>query len=69
MLKTLPIDGFRFDLMGLLDIDTMLLIEKERKIKYPYIMLYGEGWNMATEVPPRYRANMQNHQAFMSYAF
>ncbi len=66
--KNFSIDGFRFDLMGLLDIDTMLLIEKELKKINPYIMLYGEGWNMATEVPPRYRANMQNHQAFMSYA-
>ena len=37
-----------------------MLIEKELK-NLSYIMLYGEGWNMATEVPPRYRANMQNH--------
>jgi len=66
--KMYQIDGFRFDLMGLLDVETMLEIEKELKKINPYIMLYGEGWNMITEVPPRQRSNMQNHQAFMGYA-
>lgn len=38
------IDGFRFDLMGVHDIETMNLISKElHKIK-PDILLYGEGW-------------------------
>lgn len=38
------IDGFRFDLMGVHDIETMNLISKElHKIK-PSILLYGEGW-------------------------
>jgi pullulanase len=38
------IDGFRFDLMAIHDIETMNLIAKElRKIK-PDILLYGEGW-------------------------
>jgi len=66
--KNFSIDGFRFDLMGLLDVETMLEIEKALKKINPSIMLYGEGWNMITEVPPRLRSNMQNHQAFMGYA-
>lgn len=38
------IDGFRFDLMGVHDIETMNLISTElHKIK-PDILLYGEGW-------------------------
>lgn len=38
------IDGFRFDLMGLHDIDTMnYLLEELRKVN-PQIILYGEGW-------------------------
>lgn len=38
------LDGFRFDLMGLLDIETLnLCAEKLRKIN-PDIILYGEGW-------------------------
>ncbi|HEY5969819.1 MAG TPA: type I pullulanase, partial [Chitinophagaceae bacterium] len=42
--KEYHIDGFRFDLMGVHDIETMNLISKElHKIK-PDILLYGEGW-------------------------
>ncbi len=38
------VDGFRFDLMGVHDIETMNFISKElHKIK-PDILLYGEGW-------------------------
>ena len=66
--KEYAIDGFRFDLMGLMDIDTMLEIEKTLKRMNPSIMLYGEGWNMMTEVPAKLRSNMHNHQAFMNYA-
>lgn len=66
--KNYAIDGFRFDLMGLMDIETMHEIEKQLRIINPSIMLYGEGWNMLTEVPTKHRSNMQNHQQFMSYA-
>jgi len=38
------IDGFRFDLMGLHDIETMNLIRKELDKVNPDIFLYGEGW-------------------------
>jgi pullulanase len=62
------IDGFRFDLMGLLDIETMHLIEETLKKINPYIMLYGEGWNMQTEVKPKLRSNMHNQASFTSYA-
>jgi pullulanase len=66
--KTYQIDGFRFDLMGLLDLDTMLTIEKTLKTINPYIMLYGEGWNMKTEVKPKDRSNMHNQASFPNYA-
>jgi pullulanase len=62
------IDGFRFDLMGLLDIETMRQIEKKIKAIHPTIMLYGEGWNMHTEVAKQQRSNMQNQHHFPSYA-
>lgn len=42
------IDGFRFDLMGLHDTETMLLIEKELRAIKPDIILYGEGWTGGT---------------------
>jgi pullulanase len=45
--KEYHIDGFRFDLMGVHDIETMNIIARElRKIK-PDILLYGEGWTAA----------------------
>ena len=62
------IDGFRFDLMGLLDIDTMLMIEAALKKINPSIMLYGEGWNMPSEVTSKKRSNMSNQAQFTGYA-
>jgi len=38
------IDGFRFDLMGIFDIDTMKQIRAEVDKINPSILLYGEGW-------------------------
>ena len=46
--KEYHVDGFRFDLMGVHDIETMNFISKElHKIK-PDILLYGEGWTAGT---------------------
>lgn len=42
--KEYHIDGFRFDLMAIHDIDTMNAIAKEVKKIDPTIILYGEGW-------------------------
>jgi pullulanase len=39
------IDGFRFDLMGLIDLDTMKEIEKTVYQINKKAVLYGEGWN------------------------
>lgn len=38
------IDGFRFDLMGIHDIETMKLIREELNKIDPSIIVYGEGW-------------------------
>lgn len=42
------IDGFRFDLVGLIDIDTMNEIRAELDKIDPSIIIYGEGWTMST---------------------
>ncbi len=42
------IDGFRFDLMGLHDLDTMQRIEKAVHAINPQAILYGEGWTGGT---------------------
>ncbi|MFK7775316.1 MAG: type I pullulanase [Saprospiraceae bacterium] len=39
------IDGFRFDLMGIHDIETMNLVSKTLNKIDPSIFVYGEGWN------------------------
>ena len=38
------IDGFRFDIMGLLDLGTMKEVEQELRSINPHIVLYGEPW-------------------------
>ena len=38
------IDGFRFDLMGILDIETMNAIREALNEIDPTILIYGEGW-------------------------
>ncbi|MDR2655398.1 MAG: type I pullulanase [Oscillospiraceae bacterium] len=42
--KEYAIDGFRFDLMGLIDIKTINLIRRELDKIDPRIIMYGEGW-------------------------
>ncbi len=44
------IDGFRFDLMGIIDAETLNQIARISKAKDPSFLLYGEGWNMGGEV-------------------
>ncbi len=46
------IDGFRFDLMGIHDIETMNIISKELHIVKPDILLYGEGWTAGSSPIP-----------------
>lgn len=42
------VDGFRFDLMGLHDVDTMQQIEQAVHAINPKAILYGEGWTGGT---------------------
>ncbi|WP_029233119.1 type I pullulanase [Butyrivibrio sp. VCB2006] len=44
------IDGFRFDLVGLIDIDTINEIVTEVHKTHPDVIFYGEGWSMSTDV-------------------
>ncbi|MFW5782538.1 MAG: type I pullulanase, partial [Candidatus Muiribacteriaceae bacterium] len=39
------VDGFRFDLLALHDVDTMTYISNKLKEDHPDIILYGEPWN------------------------
>ncbi|MEP6674688.1 MAG: type I pullulanase [Ferruginibacter sp.] len=46
------IDGFRFDLMGVHDIETMNLISKKLHEINPGILIYGEGWTAGQSTLP-----------------
>lgn len=46
------IDGFRFDLVGLIDVKTINEIVAEVHKTHPDTIFYGEGWDMATAVDP-----------------
>ena len=63
------IDGLRFDLMGILDIDTINEIKDEcLKMKSDFI-LYGEGWNMGEILPCKKRATKENAYLMDNVAF
>lgn len=51
--------GFRFDLMGLHDIETMRQVRAALDEIDPSIIIIGEGWNMGTH-PTEIRANQRN---------
>lgn len=44
------IDGFRFDLVGLIDTDTINEVVEKVHEKHPNVIFYGEGWTMQTDV-------------------
>lgn len=44
------IDGFRFDLVGLLDTQTVNEIVAEVHKDHPNVIFYGEGWTMSTDM-------------------
>lgn len=62
-------DGFRFDLMGILDIQTMQEIAQELKALYPNIHLYGEGWQMDTGYDTELLAHQFNAEQLPDYGF
>ncbi|MGN0678802.1 MAG: type I pullulanase [Oscillospiraceae bacterium] len=63
------IDGFRFDLMGLIDIDTLnLCAERLREIN-PDVLLYGEGWTGgASPLPEEERGIINNAAKIPAYS-
>ena len=55
------IDGFRFDLMGVYDLETMQEIRKAMDNTVPGILLYGEGWAAdLSPLPEEQRAVKRN---------
>lgn len=59
-IKEYGIDGMRFDLMGILDIDTMNAIRRAVDEIDPTIILFGEGWDLNTPLPFDKKAVIKN---------
>ena len=63
------VDGFRFDLMGILDRETMLEVYREAKRINPGAIIYGEGWNMEQVLPADQMMTQRNVQGSGIAAF
>ena len=63
------IDGLRFDLMGLLDIETVKQAYQIAKRYKNDLIFYGEGWNMGEELSAEQRANKDNYALLKEFAF
>ena len=65
------IDGFRFDLVGLLDAETINTIVDEVHKTHPDVVFYGEGWTMGTAVEPAdtIMATQQNASHTPNFAY
>ena len=59
--KEYHMDGFRFDLMGVLDAETMQELSAQLKEINPSIALYGEGWTGGASALPEYRRAMKKN--------
>ena len=60
------IDGFRFDLMGIHDIETMNLITQELEKIDPSIFVYGEGWTAGDSPLPLERRAIKHNTVNLS---
>ena len=65
------IDGFRFDLAGLIDTDTINACIEEVHKTHPNVIFYGEGWSMNTLVtkPDVTMATQKNSTLTPGFAF
>lgn len=67
--KFYGVDGFRFDLMGIIDIKTMDKVYQECKAIEPNIMIYGEGWDMPSATDENLKAAMKNEDKLENIGF
>ena len=63
------LDGFRFDLMGILDVETMNKIRKELNKIDDSIIILGEGWDLNTNLNKELKANQYNAYKMPNISF
>lgn len=67
--KEYGIDGFRFDLMALIDIETLNLCAERLKAINPAVLLYGEGWTGGeSPLPEEIRGSIANAAKIPDYS-
>lgn len=71
-MKEYHIDGFRVDLMGVHDIETMNIIRNELTAFNPNVFIYGEGWSAGTCAYPTeklaVKANMKQMPGIAAFS-
>ena len=67
--KEYKLDGFRFDLMGLIDVETMNKIREEINKIDSNIIIIGEGWNMPSILSDEDKAIQTNAYKLKDIAF
>lgn len=63
------VDGYRFDLMGILDIETMNKLYEAAKEINPSTIIYGEGWNMPSLIDDELKAAQFNNKKLPGIGF
>lgn len=63
------VDGYRFDLMGIIDIDTLNIVYDSCSKEDPAFIIYGEGWNMDTAINYSQRGIQENHAQMKNIGF
>ncbi len=63
------IDGYRFDLMGILDVETIRLAYEKLSKKKKNILYYGEGWDLCTALPSEDKASYYNAYKLPNVSF
>ncbi|MGX7013591.1 type I pullulanase [Vagococcus silagei] len=66
--KNYNLDGFRFDLMGILDVETMNEVRRVVDKIDPSIIILGEGWNLDTPLAADKKAIQKNANQMPSIA-
>lgn len=54
------VDGFRFDLMGIHDMETVRQAKELVSARKKDSLFYGEGWDLDTSLPPEQRATLHH---------
>lgn len=61
-MEEFQLDGLRFDLMGIIDIETMNLVHKTVYHINPHALIIGEGWDLNTPIANSEKASIGNQE-------